>query len=408
MTPDSADTAGAGGSTDPPDSLRPRMTFNGYSLELGGEPGMLISEVAEPTSSEARPLAEALEAARAEPRPQGAITERLSQTIEDASEVTSRAERAVSLFRAVAEGRVLDPDQLVGEVDALLDLLDRLDEEGRYKEALDLARSLSGLLALLMRWAELAHSLRLALRAAEAVGDMPGVAFVKHQLGTLELVAGDTRAAERNLGEAREIRQRLGDRRALAATGRNLQFLCQQLRDMLRKGRLQDDREDSGFLRRRVIPADPRPHAEFRCADPPGGSGIAFCRATDEDGRRVANGDALNVGVGSHTLTIIAADTARRAVTYEISRGGRPECRDRADNDDDGLRDGKDPGCSDGTEAPADRATECADNRDNDRDGAIDASDPGCGDGTEADAEPPPVEGPPPVDGQPNSEQPVP
>jgi hypothetical protein len=139
--------------------------------------------------------------------------------------------------------------------------------------------------------------------------------------------------------------------------------------------------------------------------DPPGGSGIASCRATDEDGRRVANGDALDVELGRHTLTVTAVDaagnTARRAVTYEIAQGGRPECRDRADNDDDGLRDGRDPGCSDGTEAPADRPTECADGLDNDRDGDIDASDAGCGDGTEAPGEPPPREEPPPPEEEP-------
>jgi hypothetical protein len=45
--------------------------------------------------------------------------------------VTAKAERAGSLFTTLAQDRMLDPGALSGEIDAMLDLLERADREGR-------------------------------------------------------------------------------------------------------------------------------------------------------------------------------------------------------------------------------------------------------------------------------------
>jgi hypothetical protein len=103
---------------------------------------------------------------------------------------------------------------------------------------LRLARALVNLLMLLRRWAALLRAQRAALRAGEKLGDLSAVGWAKHELGTLRLAAGDVKGAERSLREAQEIRERIGDRRGLAATTRNLQVLCERLREMLREEEL--------------------------------------------------------------------------------------------------------------------------------------------------------------------------
>lgn len=88
-----------------------------------------------------------------------------------------------------------------------------------------------------------------ALRAGEKLGDLEAIGWAKHELGTLRIAGGDIEGAERTLHEAREIRERIGDRRGLAATNRNLQVLCERLREMLRKEELvrAKDRRPSGL-----------------------------------------------------------------------------------------------------------------------------------------------------------------
>jgi hypothetical protein len=220
-----------------------------YILEVGAPPGTSISLPAQPRDGDPRPLARALKQGGADGKHKKADAGPLADAVDDASELTAKAEQAVALFNGLAEGKLLDPKQLSGEIDALQAILERLDREGRWEEALRLARALSGLLALLVRWAELVRSLNVALRAAQRLGDWPAVAWAKHELGTLQLAVEDVSGAERELGEAREIRQRIGDRRGLAATDRNLQVLCRKLRELVRDGRLAPRARALRFLR---------------------------------------------------------------------------------------------------------------------------------------------------------------
>jgi hypothetical protein len=208
-----------------------------YVLELGSPPGTSISLPAQPREADSRSLARALKRGAAGKQKKADVGP-LGDALGDASELTAKAERAVALFNGLAQGKVFDPKQLSGEIDALVRLLERLDREGRWREALRLAQALSALLALLMRWVELVRSLQVAVDAAQRLGDWPAVAWARHELGTLRLAADDVSGAERELEGARKIRQRAGDRRGLAATDRNLQVLCRRLRQLVRDGRL--------------------------------------------------------------------------------------------------------------------------------------------------------------------------
>jgi hypothetical protein len=314
-----------------------------YELEVGASPGTLVSSPAQPQEGDPRPLRRALKHGGGDGKRKKAAASPVRDVGVKASEVTAKAERAVALFRALVEGRI-DAKQLSSEIDALLELLERLDRDGRWQEALRLGRAACGLLALTMRWAELVRSLNIALRAAVNLDESAAAAWARHELGTLHLAAEDAAGAERWLGEAREIRERIADRRGLAATERNLQVLCQQLRQLVRDGRL--------VQRRGVLRA------------------------------------VLAVAVA---LLLVAA-----VATAVVPSGGATDppvnppppgaCNNAKDDDGDGSTDGNDPGCGDGTEAPANERPprECNNAKDDDGDGLIDfgsdraRNDPGC------------------------------
>jgi len=165
------------------------------------------------------------------------LNEKASRLVDGTGEATGRIEDGAGLLRDVLEGTLTDPQRAVADADLLLELFQRLVKEGRFAEALRVARTANGALALLMRWAELVRMLRRALHAAEQLGDKASVAWAHHELGTLHLAAGIPSAAQEHLERARTIRRELGDEAGLAATEHNLVHLCRQLREMLREGR---------------------------------------------------------------------------------------------------------------------------------------------------------------------------
>jgi PKD repeat protein len=178
------------------------------------------------TQGDSRALRRAV--ARHARRERRSTPERLETAVEDASEVTSKIEHAVALVREVASGD-LSLQSLGEEADTLFALLQRLSRAKRWLDALRVARCLAVVAALIGRWIELLRSLRIALHAAEELGDPLGEAWVLHELGTLHLLAGRHADASRQLERARKIRKQHGSR-DIAATNANLQALCQMLR----------------------------------------------------------------------------------------------------------------------------------------------------------------------------------
>lgn len=205
-----------------------------YLLTIGSPAGTTLRGTSADAEEESRSLADAFDTVAAPSEPAGSVATAVTDLTDEAADATSRVEQALALGKGISEGRTLDPAQLGLEVDTLLDLLGRLDREGKHEDALRLARALSKLYALLRRWAGLLR----ALRTVEKFSDLKGVAWAKHELGTLQLAAGDVQGAEENLDEARRLREQIGDRRDLAATEHNLQVQCEQLRQMLRQKEL--------------------------------------------------------------------------------------------------------------------------------------------------------------------------
>ena len=224
--------------------MESQVRVGGYVLEPGDAGGTSLRRN-EHAAAVADPV---LERAFSTPaaKPPEETGSAFAAEVEDASATTAKIERAVALCKGVGEGRALDPAQLGLEVGALLDCLERLDRKKEHKKSIQMARALATLLMLLKRWVDLLKTLRIALRAAERLGDQETIAWAKHELGTLKLAAGDVRGADRELRGAREIRQKIGDRRGLGATERNLQVLCDRVGEMLRKEELVPPRSGGG------------------------------------------------------------------------------------------------------------------------------------------------------------------
>ena len=196
-----------------------RIQVGRFVLEIGHPAGTRADIAPEPGGANPAPLALALD----QPEPADALTH-AEAAVEDAASVTGRVERALELFTAVAQGRV-DRQVVLKEVDVLIGALERADREGRYADVIRLSRALAALLALLMRWVALVQALRLALKAARALGDPVNAAWAHHELGTLSLGAEDAAAANHHLESALRLRKQVGDQAGAEVTQHNLVVL---------------------------------------------------------------------------------------------------------------------------------------------------------------------------------------
>ena len=226
-----------------PDAIMPTsqptrsVSIGRYVLAVGSPAGMLISPGAvDPANSAFVNPAELARALEQESDERSSGGERVQRAVVSASEFTQRVEQAESLLHDALDGS-LDLNDLSTHVGPILDVLQRLDREGRWDETLRLARTINDVLALAMRWADLVRSLRSALRAAERLPDaLAALAWAQHELGTLHLAVENVTTAEWRLSRAREIRQELADGAGLAATEQSLGLLCRQ---QVRAGQLE-------------------------------------------------------------------------------------------------------------------------------------------------------------------------
>jgi hypothetical protein len=189
-----------------PATVTSTVRVGAYALEVGADSGSFAQFESEREEVNAQTLGAALTEEQEEPTFVAAVEE----LNESASAVTNKIERAHGLFRAAAEGRLLDRDVLMGEIDELLGLSERLDRSKRFEEQLRLARALHGLLAVTFRWLDLIRSLRRALQSAKEARDRAGEAWALHELGSLYLCAGDAKTAARSFREAFRIQEQLG------------------------------------------------------------------------------------------------------------------------------------------------------------------------------------------------------
>jgi hypothetical protein len=201
------------------DPVTGSVRIGAYALEVGA---FTESYAAFEPEREDRNVNLVRDALAEEPRERHTPVEAVEEFQETAETVTRRCERAHELSRAAAEGRLLEPDVLMAEVDSLLGLAERLDRDGRFDEELRLLRALHGLLVLTRRWFDLIRALRRALSAAQEAGDLAEQAWIRHELGSLHLCAGEPEVAAEQLGQALRLQQRLGQATGTCGTRHNL------------------------------------------------------------------------------------------------------------------------------------------------------------------------------------------
>jgi tetratricopeptide (TPR) repeat protein len=178
----------------------------GYALEVGPGAEPFAHFQPEREDKNATALTEAL----AEEPEESAVVEGVAAVHDSAEGVTLQVERADAMLRASLAGNPLDFMALTGELDSMLMLLGRLDRDGRFEEQLRLARSLAGLLMVAGRWLQLIRALRSTLRAARSAGSEAGQAWAHRELGSLELCAGNPKAALEHLSQALAFESALG------------------------------------------------------------------------------------------------------------------------------------------------------------------------------------------------------
>jgi Divergent InlB B-repeat domain len=215
-----------------------------FRLEIGAPTGMAISLAPEPVAQDEKraDLSAALTQEDRDDRDRHGAIEKVDEASQKSDDITTQVERADSLWTGLATGR-LGVSAVNNEIDTLLAVLQRLDRAGHFDDQLRLARALSRVLAVALRWIDLLRSLRALLAAAKHRRNAHAKAWALHELGTLRLAAGDLVRADDALTEASELRKALGDARGLAATERNLSVLCRTLRRRVRDGRLVDRTE---------------------------------------------------------------------------------------------------------------------------------------------------------------------
>jgi hypothetical protein len=211
--------SGSGAWQAPAGSSTGRVVVGRYTLYAGGPGGTSAERAPREEQADPSPLRHAL----AEEEPEISAAAQLEGAVDTASEVTAKVEKATGLLKSFAEGRFE-----LGQLNELLTSFQRWYGEGRFSDAIRLARSLVTLLLLAQRWTDLVRTLRMVRRAAEYIGDTHAQAWALHELGTLSLGADDAEAATRQLERARELRREIGDAQGLEVTEHNLRLLQAQ------------------------------------------------------------------------------------------------------------------------------------------------------------------------------------
>jgi hypothetical protein len=157
--------------------------------------------------------------------PRYSLTGSLDETLREEWDLTPWNERALVHFATWAEEQRHAPDRILEAADAILGVLQRSAQNGRWEGVLRLGRATEGQLAVRGHWGAWAQTLEWELEAARQLGDRAAKAWSLHQSGTRALCLEDTPTARRDLSEALRLRESLGDREGAAVTRHNLNLL---------------------------------------------------------------------------------------------------------------------------------------------------------------------------------------
>ena len=148
----------------------------------------------------------------------------VNEKLQQISDVTGWAEKAVRLFTGIAGGS-LSPEEALDDLGAVFSLLNWANESQRWQEALELVKVAETGLALARRFDAWGHALDQALQAGDQLEDTRAQAWALDRLGNRAALLGDRTAAKDYLQRAASLHASLGESAAAAMTGRNLDLV---------------------------------------------------------------------------------------------------------------------------------------------------------------------------------------
>src|SRR5215210_6940918 len=157
--------------------------------------------------------------------PRYSLTGSMDEALREEWDLTPWNERALVYFATWAEEQRHAPDRVLEEADAILGVLQRSAQEGRWVGTVRLGRVVEGPLAVRGHWGAWAETLERELEAARQLGDRAAEAWSLHQSGTRALCLENTLTARADLTEALRLRESLGDQEGAAVTRHNLNLL---------------------------------------------------------------------------------------------------------------------------------------------------------------------------------------
>src|SRR5215211_277558 len=177
--------------------------------------------------ADARPALESLQQRRLVQAhsPRYSLTGSLDEALWEEWDLTPWNERALAHFATWAEEQRHSTERVIEEADAILGVLQRSAQEGRWAGALRLGRVVEGPLAVRGHWGAWAETLEQELEAARQLGDRAAEAWSLHQSGTRALCLEESATARADLTEALRLRESVGDWEGAAVTRHNLNLL---------------------------------------------------------------------------------------------------------------------------------------------------------------------------------------
>ncbi|HKD95893.1 MAG TPA: hypothetical protein VKB43_14400 [Gaiellaceae bacterium] len=196
-------------------------TFDGASLSAGR-----LAELAEVDPID--PVLESLERRgllrRDEKPDRVAGLAQVNEKLQQISDLTGYAEKAVRLFTGLATGS-LSPEEALDDLGAVFSLLNWANANQRWQEALELVKIAETGLALARRFDAWGHALQHGLHAADQLGDTRAQAWALDRLGNRAALLGNRAAARDYLERAASLHASLGESAAAAITRRNLDLV---------------------------------------------------------------------------------------------------------------------------------------------------------------------------------------
>jgi hypothetical protein len=361
--------------------------------------------------ADARPVLESLQRRQLVQAhsPRYSLAGSLDEALREGWDLAPFNERAVEYFATWTEEQRQAPDRVLEEADAIIGVLRRAAQEGRWQAALRLGRAVEGALAVRGRWGAWAQTLEWELEAARQIGDRAAEAWCLHQSGTRALCLEDAPTARADLTEALRLRESLGDEEGAAVTRHNLNLLGGYGGDHGPDGNGSGGGTGglgswpliAGTMIVLAILAllgvalwggelDPLGTKSAQEEERPGGGGGGGGQRGggggegQQDGGKGQNAQCVDGEDNDEDGHIDDADPSCAGSQDNEFPVGTPQCGDEEDNDGDGFLGLDDPRCAsllDDDESPFDSVrAQCADEKNNDEDGFVDLEDPSCAD----------------------------